>query len=366
MSSEEPYKYKTGFRIGVDSERVVLRVAVAGSVLSCIAVVFNVSVFLLMCRKRLFSPCTIIMQGLALADCFTALTSYCLEPLYQSLYFDLYTQNTLVYPYCILYVNLSQLVDSFHLLSLMLTACLGVQRVIAIKFPIWTRHHMTKFKAVVCCLVCLVITLSVSIPRHLALVFEKYFYGQCVVTYRNVDLIKYTTITYQFIHAALLVLLSLVMIICTFYISLKLLANRFRGRQSSTSVLVERKSAMMIIIVLVIFLIAEVPQLFINIAVTRKYFDGSYLQSVFEYSVDAVMDRRNIWAITLAYHTTYFSEIFPYDYYVDSQERFDFFLLVIEGIKMFTLIGCISNFIIYISMSKKFRREICEIFICRK
>jgi hypothetical protein len=123
---------------------------------------------------------------------------------------------------------------------------------------------------------------------------------------------------------------------------------------------------MIIIIVLVIFLIAEVPQLFINIAVTRKYFDGSYLESVFEYSVDAVMDRRNIWAITLAHHTTYFSEIFPYDYYVDSQERFDFFLLVIEGMKMFTLIGCISNFIIYISISKKFRREIYEIFICRK
>ena len=110
--------------------------------------------------------------------------------------------------------------------------------------------------------------------------------------------------------------------------------------------------------------LTEIPQLFVNIAVTRKYFDGSYLETVFEvYSIDAIMDKRSIWSLTLAYHTTYFSDIFPYNKFVDSQERLDFFLLLIEGMKVLTLFGCLSNFVIYITMSSKLRSEIRKIFL---
>jgi hypothetical protein len=52
------------------------------------------------------------------------------------------------YPFCGIYVYLSYFVDMFHLVSVLLTTCLGVQKVVAIQFPFWTRNHLTKKKYV--------------------------------------------------------------------------------------------------------------------------------------------------------------------------------------------------------------------------
>jgi len=50
-------------------------------------------------------------------------------------------------------------------------------------------------------------------------------------------------------------------------------------------------------------------------------------------------------ALYLTHYTDVFNEVFP-----DPRDRVDFFLFCLEAMKLFTVLGCMSNFIIYISM----------------
>ena len=75
------------FYFFTDSQNHLLEVFIVGSVLSYIAVIFNIFIFLILFRKNFLSPATIVMQGLSLADCLTAFCSYGLEPLLQT-YFE--------------------------------------------------------------------------------------------------------------------------------------------------------------------------------------------------------------------------------------------------------------------------------------
>ncbi|VDI62073.1 Hypothetical predicted protein, partial [Mytilus galloprovincialis] len=99
--------------------------------------------------KNLASPATVLMQGLAIADASTAFCAYGFEILYQLKYLDnsfdeSNTKLTMAYPYCALYVHVSLCEDLFVMVSTMLTLSLGIQKCLALKFPLWTRIYLTK------------------------------------------------------------------------------------------------------------------------------------------------------------------------------------------------------------------------------
>jgi len=50
------------------------------------------------------------------------------------------------------------------------------------------------------------------------------------------------------------------------------------------------------------------------------------------------------------------------DILTENHDREMIFRFVLEGMKIFTIIGCISNFIIYFSMSRKLRDEIKSLY----
>ncbi|CAC5404409.1 unnamed protein product [Mytilus coruscus] len=62
-------------------------------------------------------------------------------------------------------------------------------------------------------------------------------------------------------------------------------------------------------------------------------------------------------AYSLTEHTDVFSG--------DNLSRLKKFLYLMEGVKLYTIVGCLSNFIIYIIMSTKMRNEISLIFTKR-
>jgi hypothetical protein len=66
-----------------------------------------------------------------------------------------------------------------------------------------------------------------------------------------------------------------------------------------------------------------------------------------------IQNFKNEMALYLGYYTDVFNEVFP-----DLCDRVDFFLFFLEAMKLFTNLGCMSNFIIYISMSSKLRGEL--------
>ena len=76
-----------------------------------------------------------------------------------------------MFPYCIISTHLSILSITFHAIFIMLTTCIEIQKVIAMKFPIWTKIHLTKSKTVICCIACFIVAISVGFPRHFAIGF---------------------------------------------------------------------------------------------------------------------------------------------------------------------------------------------------
>ena len=101
----------------VDREQNLLKLMIFGSVLTYVAVIFNIIVFVILLRKKILSPATILMQGLAMADGLTAFCSYGLEPLFQSQYHCKHVNEwydcAIPFPYCKVYVHLSILSMNF-------------------------------------------------------------------------------------------------------------------------------------------------------------------------------------------------------------------------------------------------------------
>ncbi|CAG2199827.1 unnamed protein product [Mytilus edulis] len=165
---------------------------VAGPTLCYLSTVMNIIVFLTLFDKKIRTPSTILMQGLAVADGITALCTYGMEPIFNLFYENIgergspsvvttysytheyeieisieETQNLvdLKYPYCFVHYCLSHLADNFHLVSVLLTTSLGIQKILALALPIWTRINITNSKSVIVCCSCFLFSMALNIPR---------------------------------------------------------------------------------------------------------------------------------------------------------------------------------------------------------
>lgn len=359
------------FYFYIDSQNHLLEVFICGSVFSYIAVIFNTFIFLILFRKNFLSPATIVMQGLALADCLTAFCSYGLEPLLQTNFECVpvlfsphnYAACKLQYPYCAIYTHMAILSMTFHTVSILLTTCLGIQKVVAIAFPIWTNYHMTHKKSVICCISCFLVSVLISCPRHFSIQFKEsllfmVFHTSpvCKADKRSVSLAEYSSMYYLLIQTVLTTCCCIVMVTCTVYIIYKLVNNKFSGRQTERR-RQERRSIKMVVIVMFVFLLSEVPRVFLFILFSVKYISqpitGSGKRFIFQSVNLLMMGFEQSMKIILRDYTGILTE---------NKDREMIFRFVLEGMKMFTIIGCISNFIIYISMSRKLRNEIKSLY----
>jgi hypothetical protein len=344
------------FEIRFDENHFIQQLFIGGSVLAYVAVIFNIIVFVVLCRKNLISPATILMQGLAVADGLTSFCAYGLEPLFLANYkpVNFISQSDLVelkYPYCAIYVYLRYLGDDFHLVSLLLTTCIGVQKCIALRFPIWTKFHLSNRKSLVVCLACFVLSMAINIPRHFGIhVYQgniQFFSSQCSV--EAGPLMSYGLVYHSVITIIFIMLLCLLMSLCTGYIIYRLITNTFQGRQTEKRKQ-ERRSIIMIILVLVVFFISEIPRMLINCVMFEDVVD--ILESSkweIEHLITYIMDERFRLAAYL---------------HIGADIEFGIAFYMVECMKLFTLLGCISNFIIYLCTSQKMRNEIRTIFKC--
>ncbi|CAC5368582.1 unnamed protein product [Mytilus coruscus] len=344
------------FELRMDTDHALLQIFIGITVLAYIAVVFNIIVFVVLCRKNLLSPATILMQGLAISDGLTAFFAYGLEPLFQMNYksVNFLFQSTLLelkYPLCGIYVHFRYLSSNVQLMSLILTTCIGVQKCIALKFPIWTKCYLTNGKATGVCLMCFVISLTINLPRHLGLKFSdeklKYFSSGCTV--EAGPLVKYGLLEHVMTSIVITSILCLIMTICTGYIVYRLKTNTFKGRQTMKSKQ-ERRSIIMVLLVLVIFLLSELPKMF---TFAEMFRDTTFLleESMENELITLIMDERFRFSVYLQY-------VLEIDY--------DTALIFAECKNIFTMLGCISNFVIYVSTSQKLRNELKLFFQCKK
>ena len=243
------------FPFDIDTGGHILNIYIAGCVLSYISVVFNIVLFLVLFRKQLLSPSTILMQGLAVADCFTSFCSYGLEPIFQHHYIpfgDRYRE--LYYPYCSLYCNVNLLVDTFHLTSVFLTSCLGMQKVIVILFSVWSMNYLTIKKCIVCCVLRFIIPMAITLQRHFTLEYDYFmpgYWGQWrgyEVTPKSFNLLKNSSLYYLIIQAVILTSCCVIMTTCTIYIFYKIKTNKFKGRVTERRKQ-EKRSLIMFVVV---------------------------------------------------------------------------------------------------------------------
>ncbi|CAG2207528.1 unnamed protein product [Mytilus edulis] len=342
----------------VDEDKNLLDLYRAGSVISYISMLMNIVIFTILCRKALRSPATILMQGLAVADLLTAISCYGLEPIFLSQYvchrLNAFYACYLPYPYCSISPHLSILSFTFHNVSAMITTCLGIQKVIAILFPVWTKNELTRQRAAICCVICFLLSIAIGIPRHFSIWSEsdEYFSlddKHCVVYSGGNGIVEYSSVTYLLIQTVLLTSCCLVMLISTIFIVYKLITNKFGGRMTNQR-RQERRSVAMVILLLMIFIITEVPKVFVSLGWCFEYLYG---HSLIDFPWRVVLIQRYEYAMSL--WLEYFTDSFiSYNDY----SGYFIFAMLMEGIRLFTIIGCMSNFIIYIMMSTKMRNEI--------
>lgn len=351
--------------IDFGEEKYLQYIGTAGTYTSYVSMIFNVFVFVILCRKTLISPATILMQGLAAADFLTAFSSYGLEPLFQSNYMCEVIEDSkqhndkilqacyLPYPECVVTTHMSILSVTFHTASYMITTCLGIQKVIAIRFPIWTKCKLSNRKSIICCVSCFVLSLAFSLPRHVAVDYEPFEYlNRCKISV-NVLFLEYSTLYYLMIQSVLVTTCCLVMLMSTIFIIYKLGNNKLRARMTQQRVQ-ERRSIIMVVIVLVVFLISEVPRVIIYAWFCVKYIVSNHF--FHPLSMVMVVARYEYGIAILMGILTSVDDLY------NAIENFEYFSNIVEGVKCFTIVGCLSNFVIYIIMSKKMRAAIWSFF----
>ena len=338
----------------VDKDHYLLDVYKVGSVISYISMLLNIVIFVMMFRQSLLSPTTILIQGLAVADFLTAFSSYGFEPIFQLQY---HCENTidfpscrLPYPYCSIARHLSILSFTFHNASYIITTCIGIQKVIAIIFPIWTRNRLTNKKAFIVCVLCFILCITISIPRHFSYLNNKgYQPGYqlipvCVGVSKGDRVSEYSSLYYLMIQTIFMTSCCLFMLLSAVFISYKLITNKFRSNKKQRISRNERRSIIMTFLVLTLFLMTEVPKVILYFWWCYSFISGLFPRQ----SISLWLMKR--YDITMSISLAMYSDTMNGD--------LNIFIFFVEGIKLFTIIGCLSNFIIYIAMSSKMRHEI--------
>lgn len=245
------------------------------------------------------------MQGLALADCLAAFCTYGLEPLFMLFYDEIghsdrkdvvdgnksniFIEETgslvsLEFPYCLMHFLLSNLADMFHLVSILLTASLGLQKFLAVACPIWSKLNMSRRKSAVISIVCFLFSISITMPRMFVVSMNRGQDNTCLVSNPHEIVEKYVLAFHPIIYAGVMAIAIGVMIVSTFVIVYTLCRRKIiRGHATVSKS--EGRSCILIICVMMVFLLSEVPRIYINSVIFKTFRSDLDRKNIAEYKV---------------------------------------------------------------------------------
>ncbi|VDH90777.1 Hypothetical predicted protein [Mytilus galloprovincialis] len=258
-----------------------------------IAITMNIIVFVALFDRKIKTPTTVLMQGLAMADSLTAICTYGFEPLFMAYYDEigdskkhediLAWQNEIMkfvslrFPQCWFHYLFTNLTDTFHLASVLLTTSLGLQKMLAVLCPIWSKTKTTQRKTGVVCGICFLVSIAISIPRLFVVSFTSFNEGNingtgdiCLVSEPHALMEKYVLTYYPVLLMVVLTLSVLMMMVSTCFI-IVILWRRKRVRGHTSVSISEKKSCILILSVMVVFVLSEIPRLYINSTVFYTY-----------------------------------------------------------------------------------------------
>ena len=169
------------------------------------------------------------------------------------------TDEHMKYHFCLIYSTNLYLSHMFHLLSLVLTTMMCFQKACVIMFPIRGKQHLRNRFSFISVVVVFACSVVVYLPR----VLEKLVYLHtglddiCCFKFDR-TLIKYIEISscvVIVVYASSLI----IMVTCTIYISCKITVMRRRLKGTDSNVFQKRnkKSAIIVIAICIVFLLSE-------------------------------------------------------------------------------------------------------------
>lgn len=268
---------------------------VAGPTVSYLSIVMNTIIFVTLFDRRVRTPTTVIMQGLAVADGLTALCTYGFEPLFSLHYKEIGISGTgnilyqitnelrvsieetkrlvgLKFPYCLMHYCLSGLSDMFHLVSILLTTCLGLQKLIVCL--IRHRINITKLdvrKSAIVCVMFFIVSIIINIPKLFVVTLTQGKEDECMVSEPHEYIQKYVLTYYPILFTSILIIAVTAMLFSTFCISVTLYRLKSTGNTSRHVSMSTKRSFILTLCVMVVFLLSEVPRLYINVSLFKTY-----------------------------------------------------------------------------------------------
>lgn len=331
---------------------------IVAAIVSYVAVIGNVFVFVVFCQKPFLTPATVLLQGLALADGLTAVFMYGFEPIFLNTLSEITVPSfngsyvTLQSSACSIYVYTMLLAcDCFHLISVFFTTCIGLQKVVAVRFPIWTRNNLTVKKSLVCCVLYFAIPAAINVPLLNAHSFRyEKLAGQesCLMNTHNEFLEDYYHEYQPLITSAIFILMCLTMMISSVYITYKLCTNKFKKYLTKD----ETRSILMVFVLLFAFLISEIPRIVGNITyfVTIRSIRNTMDEFTYRLISGSQLDRK-FFSFLFAIRTDPSSLNFSEKDLTTARTFFEF-------VKFITVLACLCNILIYMTMSKKIRTHL--------
>lgn len=270
----------------------------AGPVFSYVAFLMNTVILLVLFDKEIKTPSTILLQGLAIADGLTSICIYGFEPLFKHFYEEIVSSNkssnfaiwldsessnktfsmsevqkivSLKYPYCLGHYLLSQLAETFHMVSILITASIGIQKIIAVVWPVWCRTTVTIKKSTVICYSLFIFSVVVNMPKLFVVsIYSDKNDSTCILSKPVSFLEKYVLTFHPIFYSVILFFCMLAMIVSTICIIFKLCKKRKIKMHTSASKS-ETMSCLLTVFVMTVFLLSEIPRLYINTIIFKTY-----------------------------------------------------------------------------------------------
>ena len=237
-----------------------------GAIITYIVISSNTVIMSAFLRKEIISPSTILLTGLAFSDTMSAICVFLPKHfgfLFNQLEYISSDNSTPIivskYPFCgfIFWMD-SVLISAFHLISLMLTTFLTLQKTFVIAFPLRTKRFINKNSSRVCVICTFITLLVVYIVYGSMFKFHKGNNNVCEIRFESwvTDyFFKYTFYLASIIYISATILLTL----CSLYIFTKLTRYRpeLQKTQSPLARNIHRRSAVIVVSIVVIFILSE-------------------------------------------------------------------------------------------------------------
>lgn len=303
---------------------------IANPLLSLITLIVNIIVISIFTKKLARKPATIIIIAIAISDTFTGLTISALHPFYK-LYIT--NGNSIKYPMCVVERILLWLHHVFHSISTFYTTTLGVQRFIVIACPFRGPRYVTNKTSYICVLVLTIFILLLNSPMLYPFIVTSYRPNGDTFPYVEADICisnieeKVNRIFdsyFYYSNPVITVLCCFLMLTISIYLAVNFHCNKMLSTRSVSAKerMTRKRNTIMILMVLIIFIIAELPRL-----ITFWCYSGFYITG------DVSTCRFDIWIVLLDIQTLCFQ------------------------------VGACLNILIYILMSREFRL-VCSSMLC--